>query len=90
MINAIQFADGDRFVLCNEGYTIERFIHGMDAVYNDIQTWRNIDLPAVFGAADPKQAQTHQVKTRQEADSLLNDQEFSSGRILQVFHMSNA
>ena len=27
------------FVLNNSGYTIERFIHGMNAKYNDIRNW---------------------------------------------------
>jgi len=34
------------FVICNEGYTIERYIHGMNDSYNDIQPWNYKDLPA--------------------------------------------
>ena len=37
------------FIVCNQGYTIERFIHGMDANYNDIGDWNYMDLPAVLG-----------------------------------------
>jgi len=41
------------FVLNNRGYTIERYILGMDADYNDIANWRYSQLPAVF-APDEK------------------------------------
>lgn len=38
------------FVLNNDGYTIERWIHGMTASYNDIQPWRYLEAPNYFGA----------------------------------------
>lgn len=75
--------DSNSFVICNEGYTIERYIHGMDASYNDIQQWKFKDLVAVFGA-DPKKSKTYQVKTKQEAEDLFNDKDFSSAPYLQV------
>ncbi len=75
--------DNSRFVICNEGYTIERYIHGMDANYNDIQQWKFKDLVDVFGA-DPKKSKTYQVKTKQEADDLFKDDKFSSAPYLQV------
>ena len=71
------------FVICNEGYTIERYIHGMDASYNDIQNWHYKDLVAVFGA-DPQKSKTYQVATKQEAEDLFNDEGFSSAPYLQV------
>lgn len=40
------------FVLNNNGYTIERLIHGYDAGYNDIQQWRHLDAPRFFGARE--------------------------------------
>lgn len=70
-------------MICNEGYTIERYIHGMDAVYNDIQQWKFMDLISVFGA-DPKKSKTFQVKTKQETHDLFNDKEFSSAPYIQV------
>lgn len=82
-------ADPLSFVVCNEGYTIERVIHGMDASYNDIQQWKYKDLVAVFGA-NPKKSKTFQVKTKQEAEDLFNDKTFSSTPFLQVsadFHL---
>ena len=38
------------FILNNDGYTIERFIHGMKAPYNDIQPWRYLEAANYFGA----------------------------------------
>jgi len=33
-------------VVNNDGYTVERAIHGESAYYNDIVSWRWTDLPA--------------------------------------------
>ena len=38
------------FLINNDGYTIERFIHGMKAHYNDVARWRYLDAPRFFGA----------------------------------------
>jgi indolepyruvate decarboxylase len=37
-------------VVNNNGYTVERAIHGESAYYNDIVGWRWTDLPRVLGA----------------------------------------
>ena len=55
----------------------------MDASYNDIQEWKYKDLVSVFGA-DPKKSKTYQVKTKQEAENLFKDENFSSAPYLQV------
>ncbi|QQK41992.1 Thiamine pyrophosphate enzyme, C-terminal TPP-binding [Penicillium digitatum] len=60
------------FIVCNEGYTIERVIHGVDAEYNDIQPWDFKLLPAVFKAA-PNTVHTYAIRTRAELNNLLND-----------------
>ncbi len=39
------------FLLNNNGYTIERVIHGAKMMYNDIQPWDYAKLPAIFGSA---------------------------------------
>ena len=77
----------DSFVICNKGYTIERFIHGMDAEYNDIQEWKYKDLLDVFGA-DPKKSKSYQVRTKQETHDLFNDENFSSAPHIQVSILS--
>ena len=57
----------------------------MDATYNDIQQWNFKDLVAVFGA-DPKKSKTYQVRTKQEAENLFKDKDFSSAPYLQVWY----
>ncbi|UKZ47791.1 hypothetical protein TrVGV298_002020 [Trichoderma virens] len=37
-------------VINNNGYTVERVIHGFHEHYNDIQPWRNTEAPNYFGA----------------------------------------
>lgn len=64
------------FVLCNDGYTIERFIHGMEAEYNDIVKWDYKELVKVFGGVEPH-AKQYAVHTRDELDALLRDQDFN-------------
>ncbi|HEY0227817.1 MAG TPA: alpha-keto acid decarboxylase family protein [Mycobacterium sp.] len=39
-------------VVNNDGYTVERAIHGPRAPYNDIVGWRWTDLPSALGVAD--------------------------------------
>ncbi|KAL2072266.1 hypothetical protein VTL71DRAFT_11609 [Oculimacula yallundae] len=70
------------FVICNDGYTIERFIHGWDADYNDVQEWSYKDLVKVFGAAEGKY-RTYQIKTKEEVEKLFHDDEFNSADVLQ-------
>ena len=39
-------------VVNNDGYTIERMIHGKTAPYNDIVAWRWADIPTALGVTD--------------------------------------
>ncbi|MEE6164581.1 MULTISPECIES: alpha-keto acid decarboxylase family protein [unclassified Mycolicibacterium] len=55
-------------VVNNDGYTVERAIHGVTAEYNDITAWRWSDLPAALGVAD---ALTFRVSTCGELDDAL-------------------
>ncbi|CAG8924138.1 unnamed protein product [Penicillium salamii] len=63
------------FVVCNEGYTIERLINGPEAEYNDIQPWDYKLLPTTF-QAEPGSAQTYAIHTQSELDMLLMDPSF--------------
>ena len=74
------------FVICNEGYTIERYIHGMDATYNDIQEWKYNDLVRAFGG-EPTKQKTYQVKTKREAEDLFNDATFAKAEHLQLVEL---
>ena len=71
------------FVICNDGFTIERMIHGMEKEYNDIQTWKFTQLLSTFGAK-PNEMKTYQIKTRDELDQLFGDETFSSAPYIQV------
>ncbi|KAF4121555.1 pyruvate decarboxylase [Geosmithia morbida] len=73
------------FVLCNEGYTIERFIHGMDAEYNDIGAWDHQALVDAFGGAD--KARKYSIKTKDELDQLLTDPTFNAADKLQLVEL---
>ncbi|KAL4918548.1 thiamine diphosphate-binding protein [Aspergillus aurantiobrunneus] len=78
------------FVICNEGYTIERYIHGWDESYNDVQTWDIKGLPVAFNAVDKYRG--YKVTTRDELTKLFADQEFCSAPYLQLVevHMPRA
>ncbi|KAI5285462.1 Pyruvate decarboxylase 1 [Ascosphaera acerosa] len=74
------------FIICNNGYTIERFIHGWEAEYNDIQPWRHLDLAKQFGAEDGS-FRTYSVKTKTELLNLCKDEQFSSADVLQLVEL---
>ncbi|KAI9825144.1 MAG: hypothetical protein M1819_000602 [Sarea resinae] len=74
------------FLIANEGYTIERWIHGIDAVYNDTATWRYKDFPVTVGAQEGE-AKAYCVKTRAELETLLADEEFNSVPCLQFVEL---
>lgn len=65
------------FVICNNGYTIERFIHGWEDEYNDVQEWKYKELPAAFGATKD-QVLTYRVETKQQVEELFKNEEFAS------------
>ncbi len=73
------------FLIENKGYTIERFIHGMEAEYNDITSWNFTDIPQALGASEGDVG-IHVVKTKGELEDLLQDESFSAARSLQVSH----
>ncbi|OAG38676.1 hypothetical protein AYO21_07182 [Fonsecaea monophora] len=74
------------FIVCNNGYTIERFIHGMEAGYNDIQNWKYKDLVPAFGAAEGSY-KTYQVRTKDDIHALFQDETFSKAPCLQLVEM---
>jgi pyruvate decarboxylase len=64
-------------LLNNDGYTIEKLIHGPDRAYNNIQMWRYHKSFEYFGAGlkqNREQATTGfagQVKTREEFEKTM-------------------
>ncbi|POR36898.1 Pyruvate decarboxylase [Tolypocladium paradoxum] len=73
------------FVICNEGYTIERFIHGMDAEYNDISQWDYKGIVDVFGGQ--KTCKKFVVETKDELNALLADADFNAAACLQFVEL---
>ncbi|KAG9235233.1 thiamine diphosphate-binding protein [Amylocarpus encephaloides] len=74
------------FILNNSGFTIERFIHGFEADYNDIAGWNHIALPSVLGAKEGSY-RTYQVRTKAEVNKLFKDEEFNTADVLQIVEM---
>ncbi|KAL1303149.1 hypothetical protein AAFC00_006579 [Neodothiora populina] len=74
------------FVICNDGYTIERYIHGMEAEYNDVQEWKYKDLIPTFGAKEGEY-KTYQVYTRKEVDDLFADENFCAAPYIQFVEL---
>ncbi|KAI0429893.1 thiamine diphosphate-binding protein [Xylaria sp. FL1042] len=59
----------------NDGYTIERVIHGLKQGYNDVAAWRYLQAPAFFGARED--TFTAKVKTLGELQGLLETEQFN-------------
>ena len=60
------------FVINNDGYTVERKIHGESAPYNDIKMWDYKQLPFVFGMKDTE-VKIHDVTTSNALATALNE-----------------
>lgn len=86
------------FVIENDGYEIERWVHGPEAHYNDIQRWQYSKIPEVLTVEEEeeegeegeskkkkKKVKTWKVRGRRELEELLRDEEgFGRGKGLQV------
>ncbi len=72
-------------VLNNDGYTIERAIHGLKEDYNDVAPWRYLDAPSFFGARE----NTHvaSAKTWGELEKVLADERLTNGTGLRVVEL---
>ncbi|KAL0943604.1 pyruvate [Colletotrichum truncatum] len=74
------------FLINNDGYTIERCIHGLNETYNDVASWRYLQAPSLFGAN--KDSYTRSAKTWGELETILSDGELVNGkglRMVEVF-----
>ncbi|EWZ31444.1 hypothetical protein FOZG_14589 [Fusarium oxysporum Fo47] len=74
------------FCICNDGYTAERLIHGMDAEYNDIVRWKYKDLVTVLGG-DDQTTRKFQVHSKGELNDLLRDEQFNDGSGVQFVEL---
>ncbi|KAK4685979.1 pyruvate decarboxylase, partial [Tremellales sp. Uapishka_1] len=77
------------FVLNNDGYEIERQIHGKEAEYNDIQMYdHQLMLPFLAGKLPKDRYESLEVHTPEELNNLLNDAEFQKPtklRLIEVY-----
>ncbi|KAJ8457323.1 hypothetical protein ONZ51_g11605 [Trametes cubensis] len=75
------------FVLNNNGYTIERYLHGMTRKYNDISNWRWTKLLETFGGEEGKSCKSYTVRTKQELSNLLDDPTFAKAEVIQLVEL---
>jgi pyruvate decarboxylase len=77
------------FIVNNEGYTIERVIHGRKQAYNDVPFWRHTQALNYFGADEEHvKNSTFQAWTCGELKEVLKNEQVHSGsgvRIVEVF-----
>ena len=79
------------FVLNNNGYTIERIIHGFNESYNDVHPWRNLEAPSYFGA--PKDNPNYPVRTLlaknwRELQAILQRPDIREGKGLNMIEVT--
>lgn len=72
------------FVLNNDGYTIERLIHGPQAGYNEIQNWKHLNILETFGATD---YENHRVATTGEWTKLTTDKAFNENSRIRMIEV---
>ncbi|KAJ6093297.1 Thiamine pyrophosphate enzyme C-terminal TPP-binding [Penicillium sp. IBT 16267x] len=76
-------------IINNEGYTIERAIHGRKEAYNDVPFWRHTKALEYFGADDEAvKENTFTAKTVGELQEVLKNERVKDGkgvRIVEVF-----
>ncbi|KAJ4148676.1 Pyruvate decarboxylase 1 [Fusarium falciforme] len=72
------------FVLNNNGYTIEKLIHGPHAEYNEIQGWDHLALLPTFGA---RNYETHRVATTGEWEKLTQDKDFQDNSKIRMIEV---
>ncbi|KAF5100999.1 hypothetical protein DV451_002339 [Geotrichum candidum] len=72
------------FVLNNDGYTIERLIHGPTSSYNDINPWRYTQLLEVFNAQN---YQNYSIKTTGELDDIFESEEFAKPNKIRLIEL---
>ncbi|KAG9103099.1 Pyruvate decarboxylase 1 [Ceratobasidium sp. 370] len=76
------------FVLNNDGYEIERCIHGPTRGYNNIQPYNHQLLLNLLSNPDGSQpTKSYQVKTQDELDALLQDETFNKRECIQLIEL---
>lgn len=68
------------FLINNNGYTVERAIHGQNQPYNDIQIWDYNKLSMVFGAEE--KSLTFKVENESELAEVLTNITFNKNQLI--------
>ncbi|VUC29054.1 unnamed protein product [Clonostachys rosea] len=75
-------------ILNNDGYTIERAIHGRKQRYNDIASWNHAHILPLLGQQSSAMESFLQARTWGELEAIIGSAKFISGkgvRIIEVF-----
>ncbi|KAJ5152631.1 thiamine diphosphate-binding protein [Penicillium canariense] len=78
------------FIINNNGYTIERLIHGPQEPYNDVASWRYLEAPSFFGAKKSDTSYpvfTARAGTWAELDGILGRDELQTGKGLRIVEL---
>ncbi|KAK7739815.1 hypothetical protein SLS62_011204 [Diatrype stigma] len=73
------------FLINNDGYTIERCIHGLKQEYNDVTSWRYLQAPSFFGARED--TYTAQVRTYGDLEKVLSDPSLNTRKGLKMIEV---
>jgi pyruvate decarboxylase len=70
------------FLINNDGYTIERCIHGLTEKYNDVASWRYLEAPRFFGALE--NSFTRSIRNWGELEEVLSNSTLHDGENLRM------
>lgn len=79
----ILFDMNDSFVICNNGYTIERAVHQTSESYNDIMNWNHCEILRVFDVKS-EYSRSFRADKQEDLQVLLADQGFANYAGVQV------
>lgn len=71
-------------LLNNDGYTIEKLIHGPKRAYNSIQMWRYHQTFDYFRAEPQKCGVSRQVRTREELEKAMKQAAVEKDKIAMI------
>uniref|UniRef100_A0A060T5R2 ARAD1C07018p n=1 Tax=Blastobotrys adeninivorans TaxID=409370 RepID=A0A060T5R2_BLAAD len=72
------------FVINNDGYTVERLIHGERQTYNDLHMWQYTKMVDLYNA---KQGEAHLVESTADLESLFSSNDFSEASKFRVIEV---
>lgn len=80
--------DVTMFIIENDGYEIERWVHGPEAHYNNIPRWQYARFGEVMTTPEArKKVKSWKISARKELEALLTDEDFQRGKGLQLVEM---